>query len=349
MPDSLRRFARRAIANMLYYSGVLWLLAARRLRGRAIALMYHRVLPIGADTFSDETIIVTPATFRRHMAFLRRHFRPISVAEAAERMSRGEPLPDMSCLVTFDDGWRDNFEHALPILRESGVPATVFAAVNYIGSKTCFWQERLNRMLFRAVRQGGAARKLAERHVGAGAEDCDDPDLRRRARASVSRMKKTCSDAQIAEFESELAQALAPDDGTLSWGDDSFMSWEQLVALTRDSPVSAAAHGCSHRPLTTLSPKELDTELADSRRRLGEALGADIDAIAYPNGNYDDGVIESSRAHGFRIGFTTDKGVVSPGDDPLRLRRINIHESATATAPEFLCAMLQIFHRLRRS
>jgi peptidoglycan/xylan/chitin deacetylase (PgdA/CDA1 family) len=265
-------------------------------------------------------------------------------------MARGEPLPDMSCLVTFDDGWRDNVEHALPILRATDMPATVFVAVDYIGSQTCFWQERLNRLLFRAARQGGEPRRLAETHVGAGAHSADDRELRRRTRAAVSRMKKTCGESQIAEFEAALDRALSDAGaGKASWGDDAFMNWKQVVELTRDSRVSAAAHGCSHTPLTALDPQTLSAELTTSRRRIGEELGREVDAIAYPNGNYDDAVIAGTRAAGYRIGFTTDKGLVTPGDDPLRLRRINIHEGATATVPEFLCAMLQIFHRLRRS
>jgi peptidoglycan/xylan/chitin deacetylase (PgdA/CDA1 family) len=131
-------------------------------------------------------------------------------------------------------------------------------------------------------------------------------------------------------------------------GVDRFMSWDQVAQLPRDSQVSVGSHGCSHTPLVALAPETAATELRVAREQI-HAKGAGVaDSIAYPNGDHNDHVIASARKAGYRIGFTTDKGVVSSEDDPLRLRRINVHEAGSQTMPEFLCAMLLIFHRLRR-
>ena len=139
----------------------LWMLAARRLRGaRDRRSCITACCPAGAGHLSP----TKPSSCRPHVRAsdalsCARHFRPLSSGRRLRACSRaGEPLPDMSCLVTFDDGWWDNFEHALPILRDRGVPAAVFVATDYIGSERCFWQERLNRLLFRAARQGGEPR-----------------------------------------------------------------------------------------------------------------------------------------------------------------------------------------------
>src|SRR6201999_329515 len=108
-------------AATLYYSGALWLYAAVKLRGKAVVLMYHRVLPSGADSFSHAGIVVTPQTFERHMRFFARHFRLLDLAGFRKELDGG--FGPRACLVTFDDGWQDNHRHALPVLRRHRVPA----------------------------------------------------------------------------------------------------------------------------------------------------------------------------------------------------------------------------------
>ena len=121
-------------ASVLFHAGLLRRLAHRRLRNGAIVLMYHRVLPEdrAAQSFSHPGIVVTPATFERQMALLKREFRPLSLQDFLGHMEARIPFPDGACLVTFDDGWIDNHDYALPILRRHGVPAVVFVATDYI-------------------------------------------------------------------------------------------------------------------------------------------------------------------------------------------------------------------------
>ena len=124
MSPSLRATIKRLLTATLYFSGVAWLVSAWLFRRRALVLMYHRVLPDrpAPDAYSADAIVVTPETFERHMRFLRRFFTPVD-GEQLRAMLRGEaPWQPRACLVTFDDGWFDNFEHALPVLRRERVP-----------------------------------------------------------------------------------------------------------------------------------------------------------------------------------------------------------------------------------
>jgi peptidoglycan/xylan/chitin deacetylase (PgdA/CDA1 family) len=347
MKERLRRLARQCIAGALYYSGALWLLARSRLRDRAVVVMYHRVLPAGADTFSADAIVVTPETFTRHMRFLKRHFRLLSMRDLVEAYDAKRPLPSMSCVVTFDDGWFDNHRYALPILREQGVPAVVFAATDYIGSARCFWQERLARMLFVASERPGEPARLAAEY--AGTEIVAQPPARRRelALAAVARLKPRGATA-IAAIQADLQRALDAAGFAPGLGDDRFMTWPELADLARDPHVTVGSHGCSHAPLTSLEAADASAELAGARDRLERELGSVVDTVGYPNGNFDDGVVALARDARYRLGFTTEKGTISTEDDPLRLRRVNISEPNTRNAPEFLCAILLVFNRFRR-
>lgn len=347
MIEFLRRRSRRLIANTLYYSGVLWLIASIRFHRRAFVLMYHRVLPAGADTFSADSISVRPETFARQMTFLRRHFRVLSIDELAEHLNSGRDLPPRSCVVTFDDGWRDNFEHALPVLRDQQVPAVVFVATNYIGGDDCFWQERLARLMFNAVRSGAEACSLVEQIVGSPGLGARDPaDQRRLIREAVDALKNRTQN-EIAALEARVRAALG---GTMvNLGEDRFMDWAQVTALTQGTRISVGSHGCSHTPLTKLSEEGAELELNEAGKRIATAVGVPTASIGYPNGNYDDTVVRLTRAAGYQLGFTTDKGYVGDVRDPFKLPRINIHEGASSTMPDFLCAILLVFQRLRRA
>jgi peptidoglycan/xylan/chitin deacetylase (PgdA/CDA1 family) len=346
MIEFVRRRSRRIIANAMYYTGALWLMARIRFHRKAFVLMYHRVLPAGADTFSSDSICVTPEAFSLQMKFLRRHFRLLSIDELADHLESGRDLPSRSCVVTFDDGWRDNFEHALPILRDQQVPAVIFVATDYIGGDECFWQERLSRLLFNGLRGDTAARQLVEKMVARpGLAGCDDAERRRAIRAAVDGLKKVPT-SEIEALEARLREAVG---SSGSAGDDRFMDWQQVAGLVKGTRVSVGAHGCSHTPLTKLSPERAALELAESGKRVAEVLGMPTKSIGYPNGNYDDTVVRLTRAAGYRLGFTTDKGLVGEVRDPFKLPRINIGGSATGTSADFLCAILQVFNRLRRS
>jgi peptidoglycan/xylan/chitin deacetylase (PgdA/CDA1 family) len=344
--DFLRKRSRRIIANTLYYSGALWLIAAFRFRRKTFVLMYHRVLPADADTFSADSICVTPEAFARQMAFLRRHFRVLSITELADHLESGRALPSGSCVVTFDDGWRDNFDHALPILREQQVPAVIFVATDYIGGNDSFWQERLSRLLFDGARGGDESRALVEKIVErTGLAELEEAARRRIIRDAVDRLKKL-PPADIASIEAEVRAVVGP---PASLGDDRFMDWQQVAGLVRGTRVNVGSHGCSHTPLTKLSSEDAARELDEAGKRVSDAVGVPTASIGYPNGNYDEAVVRLTRAAGYRLGFTTDKGLVGDVRDPFKLPRINIGGSTSNTMPDFLCAILQIFNRLRRS
>jgi peptidoglycan/xylan/chitin deacetylase (PgdA/CDA1 family) len=343
--EFLRKRSRRIIANTLYYSGALWLMAFFRFRRKTFVLMYHRVLPAGADTFSADSICVTPDAFARQMAFLRRHFRILSIADLADHLESGRELPSGSCVVTFDDGWRDNFEHALPILREQQVPAVIFVATDFIGGNDCFWQERLSRLLFVGLRRDDGARTLVETIVKRpGLSTCADPEQRRLIREAVDRLK-SLPPAEIDALETRVREAVGT---AASPGEDRFMDWRQVADLVKGSRVNVGSHGCSHTPLTKLSPERAALELEAAGRLVADAVGVPTASIGYPNGNYDDVVVRLTRAAGYRLGFTTDKGLVGDVRDPFKLPRINIGGSTSNTMPDFLCAILQVFNRLRR-
>ncbi len=325
---------------VLYYSGTLWLLAALRLRNRIIVLTYHRVLPkaIQANSFSAPAIIVTPETFDSHMRFLRRHLHPISVSELARTIQLGTIPKAGTCLVTFDDGWYDNLDYALPILRRHRIPAVLFVATDYIGTARCFWQERLARRLHN-VRRLPVVRELFAKLGASGVESMNEEDARTAIRDIVTAMKEkpaTVVDAVVTELE-----ALSSDPAMA--GEDYFLNWADLSTLASDGLVTIGSHAMSHTPLIKLAPDEVRRELAGSRSAIRAGLGIEVSSLAYPNGDASTEVASIARAEGYGVAFTTIRGLVTTGHHPQLLPRINIHESAASSRAAFLGRLLGIF------
>ncbi len=338
-----RELVKRALTASLFYSGFAWAFLWLGFRRRATVLMYHRVLPDDAqpvDSFSSDAIVVTRRTFDRHMRFLARFCNPLSVADFSAMLRGEKPWPARACLVTFDDGWYDNSEHALPVLERHRVPAVVFVATGYVGTGATFWQEELARLLYTAWKTGPAARELFAEFGHPQLTDLPAAAARDAVRELIAGIKAAADagiEGRIARVRGWLRERKVE---VLGHGDDRFMSWQETARLASSGVVSVESHSHSHVPLTWIDDARVRSELAESRARLAEHLAVRTRYLAYPNGNHDDAVVAAARASGFELAFTTNSGVVRPGDDPLRVRRINVAERGTTTAGGFLCRLL---------
>jgi peptidoglycan/xylan/chitin deacetylase (PgdA/CDA1 family) len=341
--------AKRAVAQVLYALGLLQAWQAVALRQRAVVLMYHRVLTPEqrAAAGSHPAMVVSRDAFEMQMAVLRRRFVPLSVDAFWERLASRQPFPDSSCLITFDDGWRDNVENALPALRRHGLPALIFLPVHFIGSTRVFWQEALAHLLRGAAKAHGAepARRAAiearlgsaglERLLAAGA--LDDPLTLFKAIDGL----KTRTRPEILALVEGLAGDLGVPLETLS-RTDGFMTWEQAEELARDG-VAWGGHGVEHHLLTLVPPEVVREEAEGSRAEVARRAGQPPLAFSYPNGYVNDAVVRTVKAAGYQLGFITRRGHVRCDDDPFLIRRLNIHEAMTDTPSMFLARLVGLW------
>ena len=291
-------------------------------RHRLMILAYHRVLPkvlIADDYPYDlELISATAEDFRWQMGFVRDHFQPVSVSQVAASAHGGPRLPPRAVLITFDDGYSDNYEFAFPILQGLGVPACFFVSTAVIGTKTAFWFDYVAQVLMRApvgsVSLPGASGSLPT---------ATDVPSRRRAIAAVLRRLKNISDQERQEFMTDLERQhydVADERASLNHP----LNWEQVREMAR-AGFEFGSHGATHAILTRVTPQQLEIELAGSRARLKAETGILVDAIAYPVGGPDainPQVLQQVKACGYRLGMTYVLGSNSlAGFDPYLLRR----------------------------
>ena len=127
----MRTAIKQLLGRTIFASGLDGVL----LRNAAIVVVFHRVQE-AADP--EDGLTLTVSMFERHCRFFRSHFRVVSLREIVEKLERGEPLR-RELAITFDDGYRDNFDHAAPVLEKLSLPATFFVVTEWMGTDVVPW------------------------------------------------------------------------------------------------------------------------------------------------------------------------------------------------------------------
>lgn len=285
-------------------------LSARGAQPRLLVLMYHRVLPATDPLFPD---IPDRALFAMHMAVLARHFRPLPLDEAVDRLAAGE-LPPASVCVTFDDGYADNHDIAAPILERHGIPATFFVAPGFIDGG-CMWNDAVIETI-RAVRTPW----LELDELGLGRHPMRSRAGKSQAISAVLGALKYLPPEERALRVAALAAAAGVRPAT-----DLMMTSEQVRAMRR-AGHSIGAHTMRHPILTRIDDDSARRELADSKARLESLLDAPVDLFAYPNGapdrDYTLRHVAAARELGFKAAASVSWGAAGPGCDFYQIPRI---------------------------
>lgn len=332
-PGRLRRLLQLSAIVVTYYTGALWIYSWLALRGKAVVLTYHRVLPAERqrNSFSSNAIVVTPETFELHLKFIRRFLRPVAPAEFVRRLSSGQPVESRTCLVTFDDGWYDNMEYALPLLKKYGVPALLFVPTDFPDGDRYFWYDRLSRLMFYGWQHREVAGEFFARRGASGILAMDEQGARQAIRTFIIELRNT-RDTSVEDAIQELQSALTRTRPDLCLrGEDYFLSWQQLAALLESEVFFIGSHAVTHRSMTEIDLEKVSDELVRSKAEIQRRLGVEPTLFAYPNGDVNAQIAERVREAGYAFAFTTEVGFVSKRCSRWLLRRINMFEHAASS------------------
>lgn len=322
MAPKLKRLILYAAAGALYYSGLLRLRSffRRAVLGRKeiCILGLHRVLSEeeASRTHSLEGMVMREATFARMLEFLARNFRVVSMQTFLEGAENDTSDSKPWCLLTFDDGWRDNYTTAFPLLQRFHVPATIFLVTGMIGTEEVFWVERLREAWKNPLRRGEIDSIIAE--ILPGQKEGQETTLEEFIEYTKHRP---------ADDRARLLQRLLPPDRLNDRANsvDRMMSWNEAAELGRDG-IDMGAHTVTHPLLTYEDPATVRQELRLSKKALEENLAVKVRAFAYPNGDWNESVREDVEQAGFQCAFTTRRGWYRRGGDLFAVPRIMIHE-----------------------
>ena len=297
--------ALRSAAGRLYWASPR---ALAGFAGRVAILMYHRVLPRGDvdATFVQPGMYVTPETFAMHLEFLKTHFELLGFDELLGKWQTGNWCSSTRyAVITFDDGWLDNYRYAYPMLRQFDAPATIFLPTDLVATDAWLWSDSLSYVLH-----------------GRGRGGPDEWD------ACIEEAKSLSDTAR-----SQLIGRLFAERGIAPPSERRFIDWDEAREMSRGG-ICFGSHTGTHANLTRLSGAALECELTRPLAALRQQQIRHVPVLAYPNGDHTDAVVAAARRAGYRAAVTTMPGTESAEPpDPLRLRRIGVHEDVTRSVP----------------
>jgi peptidoglycan/xylan/chitin deacetylase (PgdA/CDA1 family) len=326
---------RTAAKNLAYRSGAMDFFHRARHRECLTVLMFHRVLPASECRRSeaDPLYAITPELLAGIVEFLKQNYAIVGVRDILSSLSREHRLPDLPVLITFDDGWRDNLEWALPVLRD--VPWTLFVATDAMSEAECWWQE----VLLWTLRSGRASYGEL---WGAVASDRADAELVLDDRDILALLLRYGNVAPEHRFK-----LLMPHKNALrSRCCARHMLTAGDLSMLHSRNVDIGSHGASHLPLSRM--EDAAGDLRRSHERL-QPLGS-LPVLSFPHGRYNAEVIKAARELGYRAIFTSD-AVLNPcpggwllsniiGRISLNLTRMS--DGSGAVAPDRLASQLYL-------
>jgi peptidoglycan/xylan/chitin deacetylase (PgdA/CDA1 family) len=319
---------RELLAKALKHSGILALVEHTRSAWRPglVVFTYHRIADPFTDHFYDPVISATPKSFRTQIKWLHSRFQIVALDELLSRLQAASPWRELVVLLTFDDGYRDNFDIAVPILREHGVPATFFIPTAFLESPQLPWWDHIAYV----IKKTTAQRLTLEMAPGSIMEPLKiniDPTQRSVAIMAIVRafLDGTVIDESWFLNQLEVQAGVTVDSATL--GRTLFMSWDQVGQLA-GAGLTIGSHAHTHRKLAGLDEQSQLFELTESRRVLKQRLNREIRALAYPYGwpgTFSPRTRSLAAETGYDIAFGSQVGVNRYGKiDLFEVKRLGI-------------------------
>lgn len=303
---------RRVFSSTLRYSGMLEVLS--RLRkysaNNLTVLAYHRIgerVTLAGYPYDTDLVSATAADFEWQMRYVERHFKVVTFAQVAAFLDGRADLPPRALIVTFDDGFDDNYQLAFPILKRIGIPATMFVSTGYIGQQPTFWFDRVVYLI-----KNSSKRQLSIDLNGAPEKLDEDIYGRYRQAIELVVALRSVADENRLDLLAEVEQQLGADLPAVDPRSQP-MTWE-MVAEMADAGIEIGSHTVSHPNLVQLNPARLHQELSDSRLAIEQHTGQKPVVIAYPVGdrlNFNDEVIDAVKKSGYRLAVSYISGVNS--------------------------------------
>jgi len=293
----------------LYASGLLGLYHRIRNADTLTVVMFHRVLPPDDPRFAscDPDYPLTTEVFGQCLAFFDRHYSVVAEADVLASRAEGRPLPRNALLVTFDDGWSDNADHALPMMRESGFPGLLFVVSDAIDRRQPFVQEGI----VAAWRRGALTVSGLSRAVDSIAAPSEP-------RAAIDDESIDALRTEIARFEALDAASCAAVSSLLGAAlDDGMRHMVDVNDLRRlqAGGIALGLHGKTHARMTRVD--DLEAELGGARQALMERLGPAAPAassMSFPHGAHDDAIARRAHDAGYELVFTSRRVLNRVGD-----------------------------------
>jgi peptidoglycan/xylan/chitin deacetylase (PgdA/CDA1 family) len=278
-------------------------------------IAYHRVSEV--DDYPWSLTPVTPKEFEQEIRYLSHKYHIISLDDLVTYSDKLKTLPPKTAVVTFDDGYKDTYRNAYPILKKYRIPATVFLTTGHIGTGKLFWWDKVGYVIWKTESNTIDLGELGIHHLNSAS-----------SRLQMSNTVITTLKQFSIKKRDELINGMVVSNGVdipPNLGEKLILSWDEIKEMSKNG-ISFGAHTVSHPILSRLSLEAASKEILDSKKHIEKELGQEVTTFCYPNGEPGDfsGDIEGIlKSNGFKCAITLSPAAfVSPTSRIYELPRI---------------------------
>jgi peptidoglycan/xylan/chitin deacetylase (PgdA/CDA1 family) len=289
--------------------------------GKVLILMYHRF------SQKDGKFSISPEAFANHLKYLAKHYKVVTLAEFLEIRKSKSKIPSKLAVITIDDGYRDVYEIAAPVLNKFNLPATLFAVTDFLEGKIWIWTDKMRYLTTNT--------KLTEINILQNNQEIigklTDADshflLAQKLNSQLKKLPDAEKEREIVrlanEFEVEIPQLPSPEFAP--------MTWDEARQLDKGL-VKIESHTVTHPILPKVDETRLRFELTESKIKLEKEIGREMKIFCYPDGGWNEQVKKAAESAKYDCAVTTEVGFNDENDDLFLLKRI----SAESDLPHFV-------------
>ncbi len=302
------------ISQVLSQSGLLRAFELLPSRPGIVIFSHHRIGDRSACDYNQDLISATAEQFDYQLAYIKQHIPTLLPHELAELIAKKKQLTRLHAIITFDDGYLDNYTHAFPLLQQHGVRAVFFLISSFVGTSCLPWWDEIAYLV----------RQTSQKSLSLDCDGVRHVDLNGSREYAIHKLVaafKSEENRDPATFMQRLrneAEVPAPAPQRR------FIDWQEAKEMAA-AGMEIGAHTHTHPLLSRLSSSEQRIELQESKALIERNLGIPVTSLAYPNGSPKDFTEETRRIAqdvGFTAAFSFYGGVNPPsGGEPFNMLR----------------------------
>jgi len=277
--NRIKKSVKIMLSHLFFYSGIIQLSKRRNEAKDVKVLAYHSINKI---TLGPLEIEQEPQNFKQQMLFLKKNYHVLSLSEFIQCMKNGQKYPDNSVLITFDDGYKDNYINAYPVLKKLSLPAVIFLTTDPVEKNIPLFYDSLRYAIL------NTKRKTLDLHDwGLRLYALYNSELYlKEIICEITDYSKTLSRRRQLEFTDVIFDRLLLDKKSLL-SQKLYLDWNEIKEMA-SSGIEFGAHTMSHPSLGKTSLEQIKKELVESKKLIETRTGKEVVSFAYPFGSSHD-------------------------------------------------------------
>lgn len=340
---SLKQRIKYILYFLIYYSGILNLfirINKNRRNHSALILIYHRIIDqkdrILYKSYSVHHLL---KDFEKEMAYLKKTYKIISLNDLVSKIKENRALDAPSIVITFDDGYQDNYRLAYPILKKYSIPATIFLTTSLIGTKNRTWLDEIEYAL---INSKAEYFKLSEL-FGNEIFNISTMEEKRKVNNMISSALKAVNNNKRLELLRELYTKLEVKPERDNYQERLMLNWNEIEEMRHDN-ISFEPHSHTHPILSKMPVEEAKKEILISKSIIEDKIKTECRHFAFPNGrdiDFSQKLMNFCKEIGLESILAADGNKNSGNNDIYSLKRLPIQPPLFFSANEIARSLFQ--------